>query len=413
MMKQSVVLILLLCASLLLTGCWDRREVEELGIVHGIAIESAGNNRIRVVFQYINTSIQGGGGGGGSGENTITFQKPYRNQVIEADSVYDAVKQLPQETVARRFFAHTEVLIVSEEFARERGITEISDYISRDPQFKPNIWLLVGRGKDMASLMDTPGVISPIPTLRVSNVLEHQDVVSSYAPLRLGEFIRTLECTSEQPFTAVLEATPNPSRPVEAGHGILDGQVPEPANRLAINGTALFKNDKMVGWLNQQESRGLLWLRNEVKQGIIKFSLPGVENGMAATEIYRTHTKVTPVLKNGQIIVNVKIDAETVVQEVTRSFPMDDTEDIQKIEEAQNQAVIREVQSALDKAQKQMQVDPFGFGQAIHHKYPELWQQMRPDWDEVFPEIPVNLEVNTTIRLTNLTSRPIDFETEP
>ena len=55
MIKRSVVLTLLLCVSLFANGCWDAREVEELGIVHGIGVESADNNRVRVIFQHINT----------------------------------------------------------------------------------------------------------------------------------------------------------------------------------------------------------------------------------------------------------------------------------------------------------------------------------------------------------------------
>jgi spore germination protein KC len=404
MIKRSVVLTLLLCVSLFANGCWDAREVEELEIVHGIGVESADNNRVRVIFQYINTSVQGGAQQ--SGGSTTTFQKPYRNQVIEADSIYDAIKQLPKETIARRFFAHTEVFIVSEEYVRNRGIAEISDYVGRDPQFRPNVWLLVGRGKDLTSLMDTPGIISPIPTQRVTSVLEHHDLVSAYAPLKLGEFIRYLQSGSTQPFTAIIEFLPGPSRPAEAGHGILAGQVPEPAYKLDLNGTALFKNGKMVGWLDQKESRGLLWLRGEVKQGEIRFPLPGVAGGSVATEINKTKTKVKPVLRNDELIIFVEINAQTVIQEVTSSFPVD--KEIKKLEDAQNQAVVREVQSVLDKAQKQLQVDAFGFGEAVHREYPRQWQQMKSDWDEIFPGIQVQLEVKTKIVGTNLTSRPVD-----
>jgi spore germination protein KC len=112
------------------------------------------------------------------------------------------------------------------------------------------------------------------------------------------------------------------------------------------------------------------------------------------------------VLRNDELIIFVEINAQTVIQEVTSSFPVD--KEIKKLEDAQNQAVVREVQSVLDKAQKQLQVDAFGFGEAVHREYPRQWQQMKSDWDEIFPGIQVQLEVKTKIVGTNLTSRPVD-----
>lgn len=408
MARAGMALSLILSLSLVLAGCWDSREVEELGIIHGIAVESAENGRVRVIFQYINTSVQSGGGGG----NNTAFQKPYRNQVVEGDSFYDAIKQLSNETLSRRFFGHNQVLIVSEQFARERGMIEIFDYLIRDPQFRSSVWLVVGRGSDMVSLLDIPGVVTPTPTQRISNLLRNQSRTSTYAPLRLGDFIRVLESSGEQPFTAAIEVRPNASLPDVPGHGVANGQVPEPAYNIAINGTALFKDDKMVGWLNQEESRGLLWLRGQVKQGQIKFSLPEGSKGLMSNEIYTAKTRIKPVVSNGQIIMKVKIDAETVVEEITADVPMDRPEDIKRLEQAQDQAIYREIQAALNAAQKQLQVDVFGFGEAIHREYPQQWQEMKPVWDELFPELQVELEIKSTILHTNLISRSPSSGTE-
>ncbi len=409
MIKRLLVICLVFFMILVLAGCWDSREVEELGIISGIAIEAAENNRVRVVFQYINTSVQSGQGSGGS---QAALQKPYRNQVTEGDTFYDALKQLPNETIARRFFAHSEILIISEQFARERGITEISDYMDRDPQFRGNAFLLVGRGNDMVSLMDTAGTISSTPTHRLNNILRHQDLTSTYGLLRLADFNRVLDSGYEQPFTGLVEQHPSLSRPDAPGHGLLDGQVPEPAYDLAINGTALFKEDKMVGWLNQEESRGLLWLRGEVKQGRIKFSLPDDNEGIILTEIHQAKTRVKPYINDGEVIMDVKIDVKSVVEEVTGRTPLDMADDLERLEEAQNQAVLKEVEAALNIAQRQLQVDAFGFGEIVHRRYPRQWQEMKYNWADIFPGLQVQVEVKSTILHTNLTSHSASVRAE-
>lgn len=387
-----------------LSGCWDRREVEDLGVVHSIGIELGENDRVRVIFQYINTSVHSGGGGGG---RSTTFEKPYRNRVIEAESLYDAIKQLPDEAVARRFFAHTELLIISKEFARERGLTGITDYLTRDPQFLPRAWLIIGCGCSLVELMDTSGVISPVPTQRIRNMLMHRKKVSNYAPLRLGEFTAAMQSDGCQPYTAVIELWPNPFVPPPSeGFGYVSGEIPEPMHTLIINGTALFREDKLIGQLDRHESRGLLWLRGEVREGQIKFPLPDDPDRSISTEIIKTKTEVKPVIRDGELLIQVKISADTVVEEVQGHFPFDRAENIKRLEKAQNQAIVRDIEAALVRAQKEFQSDAFGFGDAVHRQNPEVWQQIEAEWTDIFPSVAVELEVETIIRRTNLTSRP-------
>ncbi len=37
--------------------------------------------------------------------------------------------------------------------------------------------------------------------------------------------------------------------------------------------------------------------------------------------------------------------------------------------------------------------DIFGFGEAIHRKYPELWEKIKDDWNSEFVNLPVNITV--------------------
>ncbi|MGI6434759.1 MAG: Ger(x)C family spore germination protein [Syntrophomonadaceae bacterium] len=406
MIKRSIMIFFVIAGFVLtLGGCWDLREVEELSIIHGMAIDTTQNGGVRVIFQVINTAAESKIGGGRS----LLFDKAYGNRVIEADSLYAAIRQLPLETVTQRFFAHTEVVIVSEEFARNRGFREILDYLERTPQIRPSMWILVGRG-DLVSIMDTPEHLSPIPTRRISDMLRHPERVSSYAALRLGDFTKILQSKGAQPFTALIETCPSLSFSEESENGILGGEVPEPANLVVINGTAVFKEDNMIGWLDQQESRGLLWLLGKIKYGKIQFPIPGSEGHTMATEILTAKSTVRPAVKNGHVVMMVKIIASTSAEEVTTSVPLDKSADIKRLEEAQNQAVIREVRAALAKAQQQYQVDVFGFGEAIHRHYPAQWQQMKDSWPDIFPGVEVQLVVKTSIHHTNLISRSLDIE---
>lgn len=399
--KLLLLLLMLIAWATLLTGCWDSREVEELGIISGMAIDLTENGQVRVVFQFVNTAALSKGSGG----RGLEFEKAYRNVAIDADNLYDAIRQLPLETTIRRFFSHTEILVVSEEFAQSRGMAELIDYFLRDPQIRPNTWIVI-TSSDVVELMDIGGRINTVPTHRLADLLKSHNQVSSYAPLRLGEFNKIMQSQTSQPFTASVGIAPNPALPAENGHGINDGMVPEPSKSMVVTGTAVFHKDKMAGWLDQQQSRGLLWLRGEVRHRQIKFPIPGREDKTMSVEILDAQSKLEPRLEDGQIIMEVKIKVSSALEQMTAYYPMDESDSLKELEEAQSQAVAAEIQSVLDQAQKQYQLDVFGFGEAVHRSHPKEWQQIKDNWSDIFPGVQVKLEIDSTIHHTNLTSSP-------
>ncbi|WP_438825873.1 Ger(x)C family spore germination C-terminal domain-containing protein [Neobacillus drentensis] len=46
-----------------------------------------------------------------------------------------------------------------------------------------------------------------------------------------------------------------------------------------MNGAAVFKKDKLIGWMDETETRGILWLRNEIEGGVISIKVPKEKGG--------------------------------------------------------------------------------------------------------------------------------------
>lgn len=397
-MVRRVILILLILNIFIISGCWDRTELEDLGFVNAVGIEQGSGGKIRVIVQTINTSALSKTSGG----RGVEFEKGYRNSVIEGDTFADAINNLSTATATKRSFSHNNLFIISEDLARQRGVQDILDFLERDPQIRLDAWVIVGRGS-LVNLLDVPGRISSSVGGRLTDILKFRNESSTYAPLKLEEFIRLLESKSSQPYTAVVEIQPNASVPTDKGHGILDGNVPEPLNNTIINGTALFKQDKMVGWLNDRESRGLLLLRGEIKQGNITFQAPGKEPKKVTTKFIRAKSKLEPEIKDGQVYMTIKVEVETYLFDNQARIRPDKPGELSKVEAAQGKEVKRQVEAALRKAQEQYKVDVFGFGEAVHRKYPREWKQMEKNWPDLFPAVKVNIQVKSVIQHTSLT----------
>jgi len=414
MMKINMIIKIIVLGLLLLgvmitqAACWDHREVEQLGIVMATGVESAAGGRVRIIMQNVNpTALGKGAGGGGGGGPMGAANKPYRNRSIEGDTISEAIRDASREAPRQLFFAHNQVIILSEELVRKRGLQEVVDFFQRDPHMRRTTWIIVGRG-DLASLLDEPGQLETTPAQRIDSIIDQRDRTSEYAVQRIGDFLELLESESTQPFTAVVETIPNLAVPKDPRHGMSIGQIPEPPEIIRLNGTAVFRRDKMVGWLSQYESRGLLWVRGEVKGGILEIPSPDKETISIALEILRSKTKLQPEIRNGQIYITVSVREESNLEETLVPLDLTKPETIKKLEELQAEAIRKEIESALAKAQQEYGVDVFGFGEAVHRKYPGEWKEMKKMWPELFPGVQVQVQVETKIRRTGLVTKPVE-----
>lgn len=70
---MPVLLTVWLILSLILTGCWNSRELNDLAIVSGIGIDlTANNGEFRVTFQVVNPSASSTSMGSGNGMPAVT-----------------------------------------------------------------------------------------------------------------------------------------------------------------------------------------------------------------------------------------------------------------------------------------------------------------------------------------------------
>ncbi|GAA3318607.1 Ger(x)C family spore germination C-terminal domain-containing protein [Ectobacillus funiculus] len=53
-----------------------------------------------------------------------------------------------------------------------------------------------------------------------------------------------------------------------------------------------------------------------------------------------------------------------------------------------------------------MNVDAFGFADAFHRKYPKQWNKVKDHWDDVLPQVDVNVDIKTRVKRPGLSTTP-------
>lgn len=364
----------------LLAGCWDRNEVNEMAIVVGTAIDKKDEERIELSVQLIIPQMMGMGQQGMGGEQG--GQGP-RNTLVESaagHTIYDALAKIQERIPRRLFWGHNRILVIGEEVAKEPFGHHV-DFFLRHPQPRLRTKLFIGKGK----AKDILAVLTPLEN---SSAKAAQELARLHFGLQVTvmEFLRMINSEAQAAALPWLEvAPPDP----EIGE--------EQAEHLWLNGSAIIKDGKMVGRIDDETTRGLIWLLDEIEMAEITFR-PSKGKGQISAQIIRSETRLIPKIENGKWRVIVDIDTYDDILENQTDLALDDPRVIDDLEKEMENVIAQRIQQALRHVQKEMKADCLGFAILFHRRYPDQWKEVRDRWDDVFPEIEVELRVNAKIK---------------
>lgn len=386
------IMFLVICG---LTACWDLRDPENTGIVLGMGIDLNDRGDFEVLVQTINPSAVTGTGTTTGGRNGNT----YHNRMESGETIFEAIRKLSAQSPYENFFSHNQIIVLSERLAKA-GIIPITDFLKRNPQIRRNTWLLVAKG-DLIKLFGSEEVASLSPSQTINRIINERDRNSQFAILRLGDFMEMLHNPDTDPYTAgvVYFKGIMSSSVVNGNESPSSGVGRERHRELKIQDTAIFSGDKLAGWFDSTESRGMLWVRGEVKSGVVVIEHKGSKMTL---EILNAVSDIKPVINNGKITININIKSQVSLSDMTQPVNITNTDEFKQIEDLVSRAIMKEAMSSITKAME-YNADVFGFGEKIHNNYPGLWNdELGDQWKDIFPYIEVAVNVNSGIKRIGL-----------
>ncbi|NGQ94504.1 Ger(x)C family spore germination protein [Brevibacillus sp. SYP-B805] len=377
---SRMLLLLFLCTSVLpIAGCWDRKEINDVLLVSAVGIDKK-NDKIEISIQIVvpkatgggQQSISGGGGGGGGGVNP-TFVNSATGITIA-----DAIAKLQEQISRKIFWGQMKVLIFGEELAKE-GIREHVDYLARHPQSRLRLHVFVSKGK-------AADILEVLPPLEKSSAESARELALSQFGLNktMKELLQMLKGEAGAAALPRIEEVP-PTTGGEKDH-----------TTVRLNGTAVFKKDKMVGYVNDELTRGILWLRNEIKRATVTIE-PSETKGRVSLELIRAKTELIPQIEHGTWKMTLKAVAEDDVVQNATNLDMLNPSVLKMLQKEAKKDLENRVYLALKKVQKGMKADIFGFAEAFHRKYPKQWAAAKDRWDQIFPNVEVKVDATVYI----------------
>ncbi|NLB18908.1 MAG: Ger(x)C family spore germination protein, partial [Syntrophomonadaceae bacterium] len=389
--------ILLVCWLLCMLCCGCRPsgfEIEELGFVQISAFDRTDDGLIKVSVQIAKPFAIFSSAG-------LPFdEKPYWTVSSTGQTCYQAIRNLSTQSPRLIFWGHNRLTLLGENMAKS-GVSEVLDMLQRNHEVRTNMDIMSVKDASIDDVMATMFELERQPTKGFFGLLwSIQRRNSTSFPQSVLQLSRGIETEGIEPVIPMVEIVNRSTEEAEPGQ--LREEVVMDSVR--INGMAAFKDDKLVGWLVDRESRGVLWVLGQAQRGILVIRDPRDDNNLISIRMGESYSKIVPEIVDGRPVIRVIVEAEGDPLETEGNDNFMHQPEIWASMERRMAAVIRnEIQMALAACQQQFQSDIFGFGRAVYMKYPQESQMIKDNWDNIFPTLEVKLDIITDLKEPGLT----------
>lgn len=390
-MQLLIRLVLCLLLLLGLPGCWNRRELNDIAIAVGLAIDWDPKGQYVITAQIVDPGEVAPRKGGGTATAVSTYEA--RNE-----SVSEALRKMTTVLPRKIYLSHLQILVLGETLA-ERGIAESLEFLSRNHEVRSDFFVVLSKNTKAGDILNVLTPLEKIPSQKLRKSLETSE--KSWAPthtIQLDELITDMLEPGRSPvLTGVrIEGSKSKGKTRDGLASVTPAGVLEYAN------LAVIRRDRLAGWLNEQESKGYNYIKGNVKNTVGTIGCGG--KGSVSVEAFNTKSTVRAFVDKGTPSIVVSLMTESNVTEVHCDVDLSKPEAIRMLEQEAGKRTKEVVRAAIQKAKK-LKSDIFGFGEIIHQKDPKLWAGLKEDWNAQFVKLPVTVVVDAHIRRTGTTNK--------
>lgn len=376
--KLGLLILMIIMCPILLSGCWDYKEIDQLAIVAGVAIDKDEiSSKYIVTAEIITTQMQGA--------SSIISSELY---ISEGESVFSSVRNMIETTGLKLFWSDAKVIIVSEALARE-GIIPVIDWLNRSSDVRPDMWFLISKGETASQILMQKVKLNEVVAFHLDDTMQSGIILSKYTYSSLWSFVDRL--TAEGNSQAV---------------ATVSNEVNESTLSPRLSGSAIFKSDKLVGYLDDFETLYMIMLRNNIADGLININnISGTDTGITL-ELYENTTKLTPHYNNGFASMTIDIYPIVSISEVLGTENFIEEKNLEEFKLEAENIMENQIQLLISKLQKN-DTDILDFGEKFEKELPKVSKSFKKSEINIFPDIKTEVNVHLDIKSSGRMNDPI------
>lgn len=373
-MKKILILPIIM---LLLTGCYNYRELNELAIISAIAIDHDGEN-FNVSVQVVNPKKQQDTSGANEPEFIIYEDKQ--------KTIQDAFRHVVTTSPNKMYGSHLEVLVISEDVARNY-LDKILDFFAREPEARSEFYVLIAKN---STAKEQLSIVTPLINLSATNIMTAIETNNQQLGLTqivtFNELLNTFLNPYMQTTLPSIEVIGNNDK----GEKQENIEQTDAEAKIKLSTTGIFKNGKLIGFLDELDSIGLNIMLNNVGATMVSYKCS--DDNYIVSEINEIKSSMeADVVKNE---VTLKVEGHSIINEMNCDLNLRDTKVIDKISKGINKEVKDIIENSIDTIQKEYKTDVFGIQDLFYKTNANYFKKNYSNWDEAFNNLKFKVEVD-------------------
>jgi len=374
--------LIILLVPLLLTGCYNYQELNDLAITTGMSIDyDEETKQFKVIAQVINPVKEQ--------DAKSSTETSFINYTSKGKSLREAIRTIILDSPKRLYGSQLQILILSENVLNEK-LPDIIDFFIREPELRPEFKIIIA--KDDKALEGIT-IQTLLDDLSSSNILDSLETQSE----RIG--ITTVVSLNE-----LTNMYLDPNLEIVLPSMIVKGSIKEGINKenlsttkdettIEVSTTGVFKDNKFLGYLTEEESKTLNLIRGDIKNTIINMD---IKDGFVVFEPNNIKAKVEAIPKENKVKINITGLAK--VKEITGLIDLNNTKEVKKLEKDFNKLTEDMVLKTFSSIREKYNTDVFKFRELYYKTDYKYFKEKQTNWyEEVFPKL--KLEVTSNIKL--------------
>ena len=288
--------ILLLLFILFLGGCYNYKELNKIGIVSSISIDKKDNEYL-VGAQVMNIKNKDDT----TFSNVIVFES--KGKTIE-----EALRRMTEKSDKKLYGGHLGKLVLSEEVSRE-SIIDVIDLFQRLPEIKDEFTITISKNIEANKVIKIMTSSGSIPADYVKSTIDSADLESAITySSKLDEFVSYYLKKYIDPVVSVIEVKNYDDSSMKTSNK----ETTYPKTKIILNNIAITHNGKLEKYLNNDETIGYNFIRNNINQMIIPIKC---DKNYASISILNSKTKNKVKKIDNKYIIYLNIDVNASINE--------------------------------------------------------------------------------------------------
>lgn len=404
-----------------LTGCYDYREMNTLAIVSATEINKIGDE-YQVSVQAINPQAPD--------KNTVS-QAPFIIYTGTGKTIQEAYRSITLSASRFMYSNHLDLLIINEKIAKE-NISYLIDYYIRNPGIRTEFYVLISKDDNILSVT-TP--IDEISSASIKESIENnykyygvssRTTFSEFVNMNLNPnqeiVLPTIELVKDTPTEDKnINEEKNNNEDINAnkdkdnnenndknksnnsedknnksnqeenesdGTSNKNTEKTEIKNKYLLGGYAIFKNNKLVGYLNNKESINYNIITNNIKNTIITYECS--KNKYLAIEITDSSSSIKT--KNNKVSININLKGN--INESHCNIDITKNKNIKKISHEIEEKLNKEIANDILNVRDNYHTDIYKFKDIIYKHDYSYYQKIKNNYDEAYQNLDISVKTN-------------------